>query len=304
MPKIILYWSNIPERCGYKTINEWKESELQFSPLHDLVFKSHERLGNDVELWTHQKITNFAYKGIIVKDASSIISHEDVFNGLAWGHSIAFVADAVRIKRASETLGVVLDMDSVCLRPFPKYDSWFSTMPAKKTSSMAPKWGPNKPPMKVHDKSWDGKALTAFPIKIGASTQKIMSRLSDKIIQKFKIKPRGGTDEWNSIIWTVKAIANNDTTAKVFEPLYMSPLPAWLGIGKCYSLEDPTRLDGETELFGHKLPSINDILENSYIVAHFFESAFQDADHIEKDRWDSISENCLLYREMKFIGYK
>lgn len=68
MSKIILYWSNIPEKSGYETVDEWKESELKFSPLHDLVFKSHEKLGNDVELWTHQKVSDFPYKGICVKD--------------------------------------------------------------------------------------------------------------------------------------------------------------------------------------------------------------------------------------------
>lgn len=303
MSKIILYWSNIPEKSGYETVDEWKESELKFSPLHDLVFKSHEKLGNDVELWTHQKVSDFPYKGICVKDASSIISHEDVFNGLSWGHSIAFVADAVRVKRASEVLGIVLDMDSVCLRKFPEYDSWFSTMPAKKTSSMAPKWGPKKPPMTVHDGSWDGKALTAFPIKIGKTTHKEMSDLADGIVSRFRVKPRGGTDEWNSILWTVKAIANKDTTAKVFEPLYMSPLPAWLGVGKCYSLESPSRLDGETIIFGHRLPSIDEIMEKSYIVAHFFESAFQNADHIDDTSWLNIPDGCLLAREMDTLGY-
>ena len=304
MPKIVLYWSNIPSRYGYKTANDWKNSELEFSPLHDLVFKSHERLKNDVEVWTHQKVTHFNYKGIKIKNAEEIISHEDAFNGLHWGHSIAFIADAVRIKRASQTLGIVLDMDTVCLRSFPEYDSWFSTMPAKRTSSMAPKWGPKKPPMKVHDGSWDGKELTAFPIKIGFTTQEIMSRFADKIIQKFKTKPIGNSDEWNSILWTVKAIANNDKTAKVFKPLYMSPLPAWLGVGKCYSIEYPTRLDGKTELFGYPLPSIQDILNNSFCIAHFFESAFQNADAIDKKKWAEIPSECLLAKEMEFINYK
>ena len=304
MAKIILYWSNLPKRCGYKSIEEWKNAELKFSPLHDLVFRSHERLGNKVELWTHQKITDFSYEGIEIKDASEIISHEIVYKTLEWGHSIAFVADAIRIKRASQVLGIVLDMDCVCLRSFPKHDSWFSTMPAKRTGSMAPKWGPKKPPMKVHDGSWNGKELTIFPIKIGKTTQKIMSEFADKIILKLQMKPRGGTDEWNSILWTVKAIANTDVTAKIYQPIYMSPLPAWLGSGKCYSLEDPTRLDGETELFGYPLPSINEILEKSYCVAHFFESAFQEADHIGIDQWNNIPENSLLAAEMDFIGYK
>jgi len=303
MHKIILYWSNIPERYGYQTVNEWRNSELKFSPLHDLVFKSHERLKNDVELWTHQKISNFKYKGIDIRDAGEIISHEDVFNTLSMGHSIAFVSDAIRIKRASQTLGIVLDMDCVCLRPFPNYDSWFSTMPAKRTGSMAPKWGPKKPPFIVHDGSWDGKALSIFPTKIGKTTQETMSRFSDLIMKMLQRKPKGGTDEWNSILWTVKSISNQDKTAKVFEPIYMSPLPGWLGKGNCYSIEDPTRLDGNTELFGYPLPSIQDILDNSYCVAHFFESAFQDADLIEETKWNNISDNCLLAKEMEFIGY-
>lgn len=304
MAKIILYWSNIPKKFGYKTIDEWKESNLKFSPLHDLVFKSHEKLENDVELWTHQKVDNFNYKGIVIKDASKIMSHEDVFNALAWGHSIAFIADAVRIKRASQTLGIVLDMDCVCLKKFPDYDSWYSTMPAKRTSSMAPKWGPKKPPMKVHDGSWNGKELTIFPIKISQKTQDVMSKFADKIMQKLRIRPKGGTDEWNSILWTVKAIANTDTTAKVYQPIYMSPLPAWCGSGKCYSIEDPTRLDGNTKLFGYPMPSIDDILKNSYCVAHFFESAFQDANLIENDKWNKIPKGSLLYKEMELINYK
>jgi len=304
MSKIILYWSNIPAKHNYKTLDEWKNSELIFSPLHDLVFRSHERLNNDVELWTHQKVTDFKYKGITIKDASEIISYQDVFNGLLYGHSIAFVADAVRIKRASQTLGIVLDMDSVCLRPFPDYDSWYSTMPAKRTGGMVPKWGLKKPPMKVHDNSWDGKELTAFPIKIGKEKQEIMSDFADRIIEKYRRQPRGDKDEWNSILWTVKAIASTDYKAKVYQPIYMSPLPAWLSKGKCYSLESPTRLNGRTELYGYLLPSIDEILEKSFIVAHFFESAFQNADHIKKNIWDNIADDCLLAKEMDFIGYK
>ena len=304
MAKIIMYWSNIPAKSGYTTVDEWRNAELQFSPHHDLVFKSHERLGNDVEIWTHQKVSEFNYSGITIRDAGEIMSHDTCFDGLSWGHSIAFIADTVRVKRASEVLGIVLDMDSVCLRTFPEHDSWFSTMPAKITSSMAPKWGPKKPPMTVHDGSWDGKALTAFPIKIGSTTQKEMSALADSIHEKFKTKPKGGSDEWNSILWTVKKIANNDTTAKVFKPIYMSPLPAWLPVGKCYSLESPTRLDGVTEIFGYPLPSIEDIMSKSFIVAHFFESAFQNADQIEADKWGSIPDGSLLAKEMDLIGYK
>ena len=114
--------------------------------------------------------------------------------------------------------------------------------------------------------------------------------------------PKGGSDEWNSILWTVKKIANQDIHGKVYQPLYMSPLPAWLGKGKCYSLEYPTRLDGKTELFGHLLPSIEQILENSFVVAHFFESAFQNAEQFTDDKWNQIHKECLLYKEMEYIG--
>lgn len=303
MSKIIMYWSNIPERCGYNTVDEWTNSELKFSLLHDLVFKSHERLNNDVEIWTHQKVTEFSYD-IKIKNAEEVISAKDAFNALSFGHSIAFVSDAVRLKRASETLGIVLDMDSVMLKSFPEHDSWFSTMPSKKTGGMVPQWGPNKPPMTVHDGSWDGKELSAFPIKISETTQQEISDLSDRIVEKLKIKPKGTTDEWNSILWTVKNIANRDTTAKIFQPIYMSPVPAWKGRGKCYTIESPTRLDGKTQIFGHTMPSIDEIMSKSYIVAHFFESAFQDAEMINEKLWDNIPDDCLLAREMDLVGYK
>ena len=62
--RVILFWSNIPSDFGYTNYQDWKNSELKFSPFHDLVFKSHERLNNDVELWTFQQVTNFPYKNI------------------------------------------------------------------------------------------------------------------------------------------------------------------------------------------------------------------------------------------------
>jgi hypothetical protein len=301
MATIVLYWSNIPEKSGFDNHHDWRTSELKFSPFHDLVFKSHYRVGNTVELWTHQQVTDFPYENITIKDANEIIPSQDVFDSLSSGHSIAFVSDAVRLKRASQILGIVLDMDCVCLRPFPAYESWFSTMPSKKTSGFAPKWGPNKPPFTVHDGSWNGKELAIFPIKVAKTTQHQISDLSDMIINKLHNKPKGTSNEWNSILWTVKAIANSDTTAKIFEPLYNCPLPAWLGEGKCYSIESPTRLTGNTTLFGHRLPSIDDIFDNSYCIAHFFESAWNKADVISDQTWNHIPLDSLLYQECKLI---
>ena len=299
--RVILFWSNIPSDFGYTNYQDWENSELKFSPYHDLVFKSHERLNNDVELWTFQQVTNFPYKNITIKNANKYINTEFAFNCLNMGHSIAFVSDAIRLKRASEVLGIVLDMDTVCLKPFPKYNSWFSTMPSKKTGGFAPKWGKNRPPMIVHDGSWNGKELTAFPLKVSLNTKKQIDCLADKIIAKLAQKTKRTSNEWNSTLWTIKTIADQDTTAKVFEPIYMSPLPAWLGKGKCYSIESPTRLTGDTVLFGHRLPSIDEIFEKSYVVAHFFESVWNNADLLSAENWGKLPIDCLLSKECELI---
>ena len=295
MSTIVLYWGN-PR--GF-------DAELRFSPFHELVFKSHQRVGNTVELWTHQYVepNSFVrnYKNITIKDADAFIPRESALESLNNGHSIAHISDAVRLKRASQINGVVLDMDAVCLRPFPTDDSWFSTMPAKKAGVYAPKWGKDKPPMTVHDGSWDGKELTAFPIKVAPTTSQKISDLADTIMKKLAKPPKGSSDEWNSVLWTVKAIANEDTTAKILEPLYNCPVPTWLSEGNCYSMESPTRLTGNRDIFGHTLPSIDEILENSYCVQHFFESAWNNADVISDELWNSIPKGSLLYKECELI---
>ena len=104
MSKIIMYWSNIPAKAGYKTVNEWREAELQFSPHHDLVLKSHERLGNDVEIWTHQKVSEFNYKGITIKDAGEIMSHDICFDGLFIDIKVKIFASGFR----NQELGIGL----------------------------------------------------------------------------------------------------------------------------------------------------------------------------------------------------
>jgi hypothetical protein len=92
-----------------------------------------------------------------------------------------------------------------------------------------------------------------------------------------------------------------DKKSKVYKPLYFCPLPAWLGKEKCYSLESPSRLDGKTELFGHTLPDINEIFEKSFIVQHFFESAFNKSSGVDNDFWETLKDDCLLANEAKHI---
>jgi len=297
--KIILFWSNKPTESSSPT--SWRGSELRFSPFHELVFKAHEKMGNEVEVWTYQKVTYWEYPSIKIKDASSMLNYEIVHKALTNGHSIAHVADAIRLKRASQVEGVVLDMDAVVLKPLPEYDSWFATMPSKKTGGFAPQWGENKPPMKVHDNSWDGKELTAFPIKVGPNTSKQVHDLAIWIMKKLETDPKASSDEWNSVLWTVKKICSTDTTAKVYQPIYFCPLPAWLGESKCYSMETPTRLDGKTELFGHTLPSIDEISDKSFIVQHFFESAWNKADSISEQKWNNLGLDSLLRKEYDYI---
>lgn len=305
---IILFWSNFNKEC--KDFTTWKNSELVFSPFHKLTLRSHEKLNNTVELWTFQKVSNFDYKNITIKDASKFMEPEKAFDSLQKGHSIAFVSDAIRLKRAAEIEGIVLDMDAVVLKKFPEYDSWFSTFPSRKEGAYAPIWGDTFRPMKIHDNSWDGKAYASFPIKVGSTTKKQIDELADKIIDKLqaKITTQGKlTDrsyyeklsrEWNMILWTVKDIANSDTTAKIFESIYFCPVPPWLHNGNCYSIESPTRLDGQTQAYGHTLPSVEEIFEKSYCVQHFFESAFNKSSVIDDIAINNISLNCLLKKEI------
>lgn len=299
MSKIILFWTEYNNT--FTDVEKWRNHTFVPTELHQLAFQGHEKLGNTVELYTYQKL-DVNFKSIIIKDAHDIIDYRDAFASLQSGHSIAHISDAVRISRASDVNGIVLDSDAVPLRPFPEHNTWYSTMPCKKTGGFAPKWGKNKPPMKVHDGSWDGKELTAFPIKIGDSTKESFKQLSKSIIKLLKTNPKETSNEWNSVLWSVKQIANQDKEGVVFQPLYMCPLPAWLSANKCYSLEHPTRLNGKTELFGHVLPSIDEIMSKSYIVQHFFESAFQKGTEYKERSFAHLPDGCLLKKEYQHIN--
>jgi len=115
-------------------------------------------------------------------------------------------------------------------------------------------------------------------------------------------------------MWTLKEIARIEKDSKVFKPISCCPIPAWLSSGKCYSLESPSRLNGATELFGYKLPSIDQILNESYIVQHFFESAFKQSKSVEsiellttnlliknKNFWLNVPNDCLVTKEAEKI---
>lgn len=299
MNKIILFWSVYNQ--SFTDAETWRNYTFKPTELHRLAYQGHEKLKNQVELYTYQRV-DVNFDSIVIKDANDILDYRQAFASLQSGHSIAHISDAIRIYRASEVNGIVLDSDAVPLRPFPEHETWYSTMPCKKTGGFAPKWGESKPPMKVHDGSWDGKELTAFPIKIGNNTKDQFKKLAENIIKLLKTNPKETSNEWNSVLWTVKEIANKDKYGIVYQPLYMCPLPAWLSANKCYSLEHPTRLDGNTELFGHKLPSIDDIMSNSYIVQHFFESAFQKGTEYQDRSFKYLPDGCLVKKEYNYIN--
>ena len=294
--KYILFWSTYNN--DDVNIEIWRNKKIQLSKFHILTLLSHIKLKNKTYLYTYQNIKKSKIpKSIILKDANEILPDFVAFNALKNGHSIAHISDAVRLKVASTINGIVIDMDAVILKKFPKVDSFFSSMPAKATGGFAPKWGKSHPPLTVYDNSWDGKALSAFPLKVNNITAKSIESLAHKIMINLKTKPKG----WNYILWTIKKIIKLDKNAKVFKPINCCPVPSWLYSGKCYSLESPTRLNGKTELFGYKLPSIENIFNDSYIIQHFFESAFSKSKTVNDDFWEKLPNKCLLEMEAKHI---
>lgn len=299
--KYILFWSTFNPSEDY-SLKIWENKELKFSPFHKLTLQSHIKHNNEVYLYTYQYKNAKVPKGIIVKDANDVFPIEVMYTALHRGHSIAIVSDAVRLKVASEVNGIVLDMDAVVLKPFPKtYGNFFSSMPAKMTGGFAPKWGKAHPPLTIHDNSWDGKALSCFPLKVGPSIKNDIYKLSNHIFFVLKQEPKKGSKAWNFILWSVKKLINKDKSATVYQPIYNCPVPSWLMKGKCYTLEYPTRLDGKTQLFGYTLPKAETILEKSYIVQHFFESAFSKSSMSEDNFWHTINENCFLAKEAEHI---
>tara|TARA_Y100000593_G_scaffold94069_1_gene191463 strand:- start:2100 stop:3050 length:951 start_codon:yes stop_codon:yes gene_type:complete len=300
--KIILFWSTFND--SNIDVNEWVNSTAKLSPFHFLTLKSHEKFGNEVELYTYQKIDNKNIpQNIVIKNADNIFPAKYAHNALMRGHSIAHIADAVRLKVASEKTAVVLDMDAVALKEFPQGDDigWFASMPAKKTGGFAPKWGKSHPPLTIHDQSWDGKQLGAFPIKVNTVTKSHINNLSNKILKTLASNPSKNSNAWNYVIWTLKDIMKVNKNLTIYQPNIFCPVPSWLLSGKCYSLESPSRLDGQHKLFGYTLPAIDTIMNSSITVQHFFESAFQKSSQVKTDFWLTVKDGSLVSKEAQFI---
>ena len=294
---INLFWSKYDNEKSY---TEWRSKKINVSPFHQLTLKSHRK--NKVILYSYQEFNKGQIpNNIEVKDADYYFPAEVAFQCLNNGHSIAHISDAVRLKSASENLGVVLDMDAVILKEMPKEEGWFATMPAKMTGGFAPRWGKSHPPIYIADKSWDGKALFNFPLKVSKDTSKHIESLSHKIMHTLLEQPKQDSKAWNYVIWSVKKIINYDKKAKVYQPISFHPLPAWLGKNKCYSLESPTRLNNETILFGYKLPSIKEMLKDSFMIHHFFESTFNKSKIVSDNFWLNVSKDSLLGKEAEYI---
>ena len=49
------------------------------------------------------------------------------------------------------------------------------------------------------------------------------------------------------------------------------------------------------------LPSLDQNLQESYCVQHFFESAFKNADRLTNDFWQCIKVVSLLYEELNLV---
>ena len=302
--KIVLFWSSILDQ-SYNSHNDWRNSTIKLSSFHYLSLLSHIKFNNEVELYTYQNTDNTNIPSeIILKDANDIFPSEYAYNALIRGHSIAHISDAVRLIRASEINGVVIDLDAVVLNKFPDNvnNGWFASMPAKATGGFAPKWGNSHPPLTIHDNSWDGKALAMFPIKINDITKKYTQNSANKILKTLALPPaKESSHAWNYVMWTLKDIMKVNKNLTVYPPITFCPISGWLSSGKCYSLESPTRLDGKTELFGHTLPSIATIIQETITVQHFFESAFQKASQVKSDFWLNVKEGSLVSIEAEHI---
>lgn len=298
-----LFWS----RYGVNDwdLNSWRSKTARLSPFHLLPLLSQAKKKNNVTLWSYQ--SKFSYPipdGITIRDADDIFPAELALKALKAGHSIAHISDLVRLMACSETDGIMIDMDAVLLRQYPKVKGFLSSGYAKKTGGMAIKWGKKRPPMKIHDGSWDGKALSMFPAKAHTGISQDFKDIAVLIADKLGSPPGNGSQGWNYVMWEMKKIYDKDPASKIFPPISFCPVIGWLGKGSCYSIQVPTKFDGKTTVFGNKFPSLGQILKESYVVQHFFESAFKGgAIFSNHNFWANIHELCLVaYEAKKVLG--
>lgn len=303
--KIILFWSTFND--SNIEVNEWVNSTAKLSPFHFLSLKSHEKFGNEVELYTYQKIDNKNIpQNIVIKNADNIFPAKYAHNALMRGHSIAHISDGVRLKVASRINGgIPLDMDAVVLNPFPKAENvgWFATSPAKVLGGVAYKWGKAHPPLTVHDNSWDGKAVNMFPIIVNNKIKAEVEKLANNIFATLASDPVKNSKGWNYVMRALGEMIKVDRDLITCQPIVFCPIPGWLPSGTCYSLEAPTRLDGNTKAYGYLLPSINEILKNSITVQHCFESVyrFTNKPDLPKGFWLTVKEGSLVSKEAEFV---
>jgi hypothetical protein len=299
MSHLILFWSNYPQKG--EPVEAWSNRPLEMSQLHKLSIASYAKFATATTIYTYQAAPECPFPNVTFANASEIYPIEDAFAALVQGHSLAHVSDVVRLQAALAVDGIVLDMDAVLLREPPNLPYFFASMPAKLTGGFAPKWGKAHPPLAVHDKSWDGKALSAFPVKVSADIAPQIAHLISKIKHTLKLLPMQSSKAWNYIMWDLKRIAWEKRDAVVHKPIAFCPIPAWMGSGKCYSLQVPTRFNGSHELFGYVFPSIDTIMREGHAVQHFFESSYKASAKMGSDFWLTVSDDCLLGREAKHV---
>ena len=272
--KILLFWSKY-DQAQDRNLFDWRSREISLNPSHSLSLQTHIKFDHDIHLYTYQPIPHGLPEQVTVHDASEIYPAGHAWAALNRGHSIAHISDLIRLRAAVAEGGLVIDMDSLIVNELPDLDGFFATIPAKATGGVAPKWGGAHPPFLVHDGSWDGKALSNFPTKVSPSMFQPITNLSNQIAVTLAQPPKRSSKAWNFVMWGLKDISREQPEVKIFPPIKAGPIPGWLGPGKCYTVESPTRLTGTNTIFGYRLPSMQEILHESYIVQHYFESAFQ-----------------------------
>jgi hypothetical protein len=298
---VILFWSGKLQEND--TIETWRNRTIDLSLFHEVTLASQVKFNNTVYLCTYQKFSDLVPipEEVTVVDANEYYPLEDAYSALKRGHSIAHISDLVRLKMALEYDAVVMDIDNIVINEFPKDDCFTSTMFTKLTGGLVIKFGPKHPAFNIRDNSWDGKALSVFPIKVHSSISSDITDLIEKIRDSLSKEPKKDTKGWNYVMWTLKDIANRHENVRVMKPIEFCPIPAWKSAGNCYSLESPSKFDGQSQLFGNTLPSIKEIFEKTYAVQHFFESAFKNADSLENNFWNTIKRGSLLDYEIKHI---
>ena len=289
-----MFWGKYSEETD-TSLEQWQNRQVELTELGKLTMQSHARIGNKVILYSYQKIATRLPENVEIKNAEGFYPAKIAYEDLKRGQRICYLADLIRLLHVGKYTGVIIDLDTVVLRKFPEI-GFIGSMPAKMTGGFAPQWGKAHPPLKVIDDSWDGKALIDFPVSVDKEMKPYMQKIATIITQKLWGDVIKGFDGWNAICRELEKIP-----VKVLPPFYTCPIPAWKNRGGCYSLESPTRFDGTTHLYGHRMPSVEEILEGSLAVQHFFESAFKGEYRTEKGFWNTIKDDCLLAREAQYI---